>query len=149
MTEIALFTTFATEIIASLFALIIIIITRRERARLEREIAQTEERNLRLREEVTRLREQCSIRVVTKKPVIMVIQNQSPEVKQEEVTPEIPTTSPSPDDYDPNNFPIKEEDSDDEDHGYLETDIINTPKCQPNAPDLLLCQSTLTRQSHH
>ena len=53
MTEIALFTTFASEIIASLFTLIIIIITRRERARLEREIAQAEERNLRLREEVT------------------------------------------------------------------------------------------------
>ena len=53
MTEIALFTTFAAEIITSLFALIIIIITHRERARLEREIAQAEERNLRLREEVT------------------------------------------------------------------------------------------------
>ena len=53
MTEIALFTTFATEIIASLFALIIIIITHRERACLEREIAQAEERNARLREEVT------------------------------------------------------------------------------------------------
>ena len=61
MTEIALFTTFTTEIIASLFALIIIIITRRERARLEGEIAQAEERNARLREEVTRLREQCSV----------------------------------------------------------------------------------------
>ena len=118
MTEIALFTTFASEIIASLFALIIIIVTRRERARLEREIAQAEERNLRLREEVTRLREQRSIRVVTKKPVIMVVQNRSPEVKQEEVTPEIPTTSPSPDDYDPNNFPIKEEDSDDEEDSW-------------------------------
>ena len=52
MTEIALFTTFASEIITSLFALIIIIVTRRERAHLEREIAQAEERNLRLREEV-------------------------------------------------------------------------------------------------
>ena len=52
MTEIAFFTTFASEIIASLFALIIIIITCRERARLEREIAQAEERNVRLREEV-------------------------------------------------------------------------------------------------
>ena len=118
MTEIALFTTFASEIIASLFALIIIIITRRERARLEREIAQAEERNLRLREEVTRLREQRSVRVVTKKPVIVVIQNQSPEVKQEEVTPEIPVPSPSPDDYDPNNFPIKEEDSDNEEDNW-------------------------------
>ena len=114
MTEIALFTTFASEIIASLFALIIIIITCRERARLEREIAQAEERNLRLREEVTRLREQCSIRVVTKKPVIVVVQNRSPEVKQEEVTPEIPASSPSPDDYNPNNFPIREEEEDDE-----------------------------------
>ena len=118
MTEIALFTTFAAEIIASLFALIIIIITRRERARLEREIAQAEERNTCLREEVTRLREQRSIRVVTKKPVIVVIQNRSPEVKQEEVTPEIPVQSPSPDDYDPNNFPIKEEDSDDEEDNW-------------------------------
>ena len=44
----------------------------------------------------------------------MVVQNRSPEVKQEEVTPEIPAPSPSPDDYDPNNFPIKEEDSNDE-----------------------------------
>ena len=61
MTEITLFTTFAAEIIASLFALIVIIITHRERARLEREIAQAEERNLRLREEVTRLREQHSV----------------------------------------------------------------------------------------
>ena len=118
MTEIALFTTFASEIIASLFALIIITITRRERARLEREIAQAEERNLRLREEVTRLREQRSVRVVTKKPVIVVVQNRSPEVKQEEVTPEIPVTSPSPDDYDPNQFPIKEEDSDDEEDNW-------------------------------
>ena len=118
MTEIALFTTFAAEIIASLFALIIIIITRRERARLEREIAQAEERNLRLREEVTRLREQRSVRVVTKKPVIVVVQNRSPEVKQEEVTPEIPAPSPSPNDYDPNNFPIKEEDSDDEEDNW-------------------------------
>ena len=74
MTEIALFTTFTAEIITSLFALIIII-THREKARLEREIAQAEERNLRLREEVTRLREQRSIRVVTKKPVIVVVQN--------------------------------------------------------------------------
>ena len=118
MTEIALFTTFASEIIASLFALIIIIITRRERARLEREIAQAEERNLRLREEVTRLREQHSVRVVTKKPVIVIVQNRSPEVKKEEVTPEIPAPSPSPDDYDPNNFPIKEEDSDDEEDNW-------------------------------
>ena len=116
MTEIALFTTFAAEIIASLFALIII--TRRERARLEREIAQAEERNARLREEVTQLREQRSVRVVTKKPVIVVVQNRSPEVKQEEVTPEIPAPSPSPDDYDPNNFPIKEEDSDDEEDNW-------------------------------
>ena len=75
MTEIALFTTFAAEIIASLFALIIIIITRRERAHLEREIAQAKERNARLREEVTQLREQRSVRVVTKKPVIVVVQN--------------------------------------------------------------------------
>ena len=118
MTEIALFTTFTAEIIASLFALIIIIITRREQARLEREIAQAEERNLRLREEVTRLREQCSVQVVTKKPVIMVVQNRSPKVKEEEVTLEIPAPSPSPDDYDPNNFPIKEEDSDDEEDNW-------------------------------
>ena len=118
MTEIALFTTFASKIIASLFTLIIIIVTRRERARLEREIAQAEERNLRLREEVTRLREQRSVRVVTKKPVIVVVQNQSPEVKQEEVTPEIPAPSPSPDDYDPNQFPIREEDSDDEEDNW-------------------------------
>ena len=118
MTEIALFSTFASEIIASLFALIIIIITRRERARLEREIAQAEERNARLREEVTRLREQHTVRVVTKKPVIVVVQNRSPEVNQEEVTPEIPTSSPSPDDYDPNQFPIKEEDSDDEEDNW-------------------------------
>ena len=117
MTEITLFTMFASEIIASLFTLIIII-TRRERARLEREIAQAEERNLRLREEVTRLREQRSVRVVTKKPVIVVIQNQSPEVKQEEVTPEIPAPSPSPDSYDPNQFPIREEDSDDEEDNW-------------------------------
>ena len=113
MTEIALFTTFATEIITSLFTLIIIIITRRERARLEREIAQAEERNAHLREEVTRLREQRSVQVITKKPVIVIIQNRLPEVKQEEVTPEIPALSPSPDDYDPNNFPIKEEDDND------------------------------------
>ena len=119
MTEITLFTTFATEIIASLFTLIIIIIiTRRERARLEREIAQAEERNLHLREEITQLREQRSVQVVTKKPVIVVIQNRSPEVKQEEVTPEIPAPSSSPDDYDPNNFPIKEEDSDDEEDNW-------------------------------
>ena len=45
MTEITLFTTFATEIIASLFALIVIIITHQERAHLEREIAQAKERN--------------------------------------------------------------------------------------------------------
>ena len=115
MTEITLFT---TEIIASLFALIIIIITRRERARLEEEIAQAEERNTRLREEVTRLREQHTVRVVTKKPVIMIVQNRSPEVKQEEGTPEIPTPTPSPDDYDPNNFHIKEEDSDDEEDSW-------------------------------
>ena len=118
MTETALFTMFAAEIIASLFTLIVIIITRRERARLEREIAQAGERNLRLREEVTRLRKQRSVRVVTKKPVIVVVQNRSPEVKQEEVTPEIPAPSPSPDDYDPNNFPIKEEDSDDEEDNW-------------------------------
>ena len=39
-------------------------------------------------------------------------------------------------------------------HGYLETDITSTPKCHPNIPDLLLRQSTQTRQrtnrqSHH
>ena len=118
MTEIALFTTFASEIIASLFALIIIIITRRERARLEREIAQAEERNLHLREEVTRLREQPGIRVVTKKPVIVIVQNRSPEVKQEEVTPEIPAPSPSPNNYDPNNFPIKEDDDEEEEDNW-------------------------------
>ena len=118
MTEIALFTTFASEIIASLFTLVIIIITCRERTRLEREIAQAEERNLRLREEITRLREQHSVRVVTKKPVIVIVQNRSPEVKKEEVTPEIPTMSPSPNDYDPNEFPIKEEDSDDEEDNW-------------------------------
>ena len=117
MSEIALFTTFAAEIITSLFTLIIIIITRQERARLEREIAQAEERNLHLREEVTRLREQRSVRVVTKKPVIVVVQNQSPEVK-EEVTPEIPAPSPSPYDYDPNNFPIKEEEDEDEEDNW-------------------------------
>ena len=117
MTEIALFTTFAAEIITSLFALIIIIITHRERACLEREIAQAEERNLHLRE-VTRLREQRSIRVVTKKPVIVVIQNRSPEVKPEEITPEIPALSPSPNDYNLNNFPIKEEDSDNEEDNW-------------------------------
>ena len=110
MTEIALFTTFATKIITSLFTLIIITIAHQERAHLEREIAQAEERNTCLREEVTRLREQHSIRGVTKKPVIVVVQNRSPEVKQEEVTPEILAPSPSPNDYDPNNFPIKEED---------------------------------------
>ena len=113
MTKIALFTTFTTEIITSLFTLIVIIITRQERAHLEREIAQAKERNARLREEVTQLREQHSVRVVAKKPVIVVIQNRSPEVKKEEVTPEIPAPSPSPDDYDPNNFPIKEEDNKD------------------------------------
>ena len=118
MTEIALFTTFATEIIVSLFALIIIIITRRERAHLGREIAQAEERNLRLREEVARLEGQRAIRVVTKKPVIVIVQNRSPEVKQEDITPEIPALSPSPDDYDPNNFPIKEEDSDNEEDNW-------------------------------
>ena len=75
MTEIALFTTFAAEIIASLFALIIIIITRRERAHLEREIAQAEERNAHLQEQVTRLREQHTVQVVTKKPVIVIVQN--------------------------------------------------------------------------
>ena len=116
MTEIALFTTFAAEIITSLFALIIIIIiTHRERARLESEIAQAEERNL---HQVTQLREQRSVRVVTKKPVIVVIQNRSPKMKQEEVTPEITAPSPSPDDYDPNNFPIKEEDSDDKEDNW-------------------------------
>ena len=118
MTEITLFTTFTSEIIASLFALIIIIVTRRERARLEREIAQAEERNTRLREEVAQLREQHTVRVVSKKRVIVVIQNRSPKVKQEEVTPEVPTSSPSPDDYDPSNFPIKEEDSDDEEDNW-------------------------------
>ena len=118
MTEIALFTTSAAEIIASLFALIVIIITHQERAHIEREIAQAEERNACLQEEVTQLREQCSVQVVTKKPVIVVIQNRSPKVKQEEVTPEIPAPSPSPDDYDPNNFPIKEEDSDDEEDNW-------------------------------
>ena len=74
MTEIPLFATFTTEIIASLFALIIII-THQERAHLEREIAQAEEGNTHLREEVAQLREQHSVQVVTKKPVIMVIQN--------------------------------------------------------------------------
>ena len=118
MTEIALFTTFASEIIASLFALIIIIITCREQACLEREIAQAEERNARLREEVAQLREQHTVRVITKKPVIVVAQNRSLKVKEEEVTPEIPTSSPSPDDYNPNNFPIKEEDSDDEEDNW-------------------------------
>ena len=118
MTEIALFTTFAAEIITSLFALIIIIITHQERAHLEREIAQAEERNAHLREEVAWLREQHTIRVVTEKPVIVVIQNRSPEVKQEEVTPEIPASSPSPNNYDPNNFPIKEEDSDNEEDNW-------------------------------
>ena len=118
MTEIPLFTTIAAEIIASLFTLITIIITHRERAHLEREIARAEERNLHLREEVTRLKEQHSVRVVTKKPVIVVVQNQSPEIKEEEVTPEIPKPSPSPDDYDPNNFPIKEEDNDDEEDNW-------------------------------
>ena len=118
MTEIDLFTTFAAEIIASLFTLIIIIITRRERACLEREIAQAEERNFRLREEIARLREQRTVRVVTKKPVIVFVQNQSPEVKQEEVTPEIPASSPSPNNYDPNSFPIKEEDSDDKEDNW-------------------------------
>ena len=118
MTEIPLFTTFTSEIIASLVTLIIIIITHRERARLEREIAQAEERNACLREEVAQLREQCTVRVVTKKPVIVVIQNRSPEVKQEEVTPEIPASSPSPNNYDPNNFPIKEEDSDNEEDNW-------------------------------
>ena len=48
----------------------------------------------------------------------MVVQNRSPEVKEEEVTPEIPASSPNPDDYDPNNFPIKEEDSDDEEDNW-------------------------------
>ena len=118
MTKIALFTTFTTEIITSLFTLIVIIITRQERAHLEREIAQAKERNARLREEVTQLREQHSVRVVAKKPVIVVIQNRSPEVKKEEVTPEIPAPSPSPDDYDPNNFPIKEEDNEDNEDNW-------------------------------
>ena len=75
MTEITLFTTFATEIIISLFTLIAIMAIHRERAHLEREIAQAEERNARLREEVARLREQHTVQVVTKKPVIVVIQN--------------------------------------------------------------------------
>ena len=118
MTEIDLFTTFATEIIVTLFALIFIITTRRERAHLEREIAQVEERNAHLREEVARLKEQRTVRVVTKKPVIVVVQNQSPEIKQEEVTPELAAPSPSPDDYNPNNFPIKEEDSNDEENNW-------------------------------
>ena len=118
MTKIALFTTFAAKIIASLFALIIIIITHQERACLEREIAQAKERNLCLREEVAQLREQHSVRVVTKKPVIVVIQNQSPEVKKEEVTPEIPTSSPSPNDYNPNSFPIREEDNEDNEDNW-------------------------------
>ena len=48
----------------------------------------------------------------------MVVQNRSPEVKQEEVTPEIAAPSPSPNDYNPNNFPIKEEDSDDEEDNW-------------------------------
>ena len=106
------------EIIASLFALIIIIITRQERARLEREIAQAKERNTHLREEVTQLREQRSVQVITKKPVIVVVQNRSPEVKKEEVTPKIPALSPSPDNYDPNNFPIKEEEDKDEEDNW-------------------------------
>ena len=126
MAEITLFTMFATEIIASLITLIIIIITHQERARLEREIAQAEERNACLREEVTRLREQWAVWVVTKKPVILVIQNQSPEVKKEEVTPEIPEPSPSPDDCDPNNFPIndndKEEDGEEDNWPWLFAD---------------------------
>ena len=118
MTKITLFTNFAAEIITSLFALMIIIITCQERAHLEREIAQAKERNTCLREEVARLKEQCTVRVITKKPVIVVVQNQSPEVKEEEVTPEIPKPSPSPDDYDPNNFPIREEDSEDEEDNW-------------------------------
>ena len=61
MTEITLFTTFTAKIITSLFTLIIIIITCQERACLEREIAQAEERNTCLREEVTRLKEQRSV----------------------------------------------------------------------------------------
>ena len=117
MTEIAFFTMFTAEIIASLITLIIITITRWERAHLEREIAQAEERNTHLREEVEWLREQHTIQVITKKPVILIVQNQSPKVKEEEVTPEIPKPSPSPDDYDPNNFPIREEDDkEDEDN---------------------------------
>ena len=48
----------------------------------------------------------------------MVVQNRSPEVKEEEVTPEIPAPSPSPNDYDPNNFPIKEEDDDNEEDNW-------------------------------
>ena len=97
MTEIALFTTFATEIITSLITLIIIIITHQERACLEREIAQAKEINACLREEVEWLREQHTVWVITKKPVILVIHNRSPEIKEEEVMPEIPKPSPSPD----------------------------------------------------
>ena len=43
----------------------------------------------------------------------MVVQNRSPEV-----TPEIPALSPSPDNYDPNNFPIKEEDDEDDEDNW-------------------------------
>ena len=75
MTEIALFTTFATEIITSLITLIVIIITHQERAHLEREIAQAKERNTCLREEVEQLRKQHTVQVVTKKPVILIVQN--------------------------------------------------------------------------
>ena len=96
MTEIALFTMFAAEIITSIIALIVIIITHQERAHLEREIAQAEERNTRLREEVQWLREQHTVWVITKKPVIVIVQNQSPEVKEEEVTPEILKANPIP-----------------------------------------------------
>ena len=120
MTEITLFTTFAAEIITLLIILIIIILTCWERARLEREIAQAEERNTCLREEVEQLKEQHTIQVVTKNPVIIVIQNWSPEIKKEEVTTEIPKPSPSPDNYDPNNFSIndndKEEDEEERDN---------------------------------
>ena len=48
----------------------------------------------------------------------MVVQNQSPEVKEEEVTPEIPEPSPGPDDHNPNNFPIKEEDNEDNEDNW-------------------------------
>ena len=119
MIRIELFTSFAIEIIILLILLIATIVhTHQERARLEREIAWLEERNTHLREEVEQLKQQHTTRIVTKKPVILVIQKWSPKIKQEEVTPEIsrdsPTHNPSPDDYDPNNFPINNNDEEEE-----------------------------------